>query len=146
MFISRYKESCYTYVKTLQIFNILRGVFKKRPNFLNSAPISTVQFSGCSSINNAHSETRQTEVSCQILTLGALSSRSSLSVLFGTLFKKFGLFLNTPWISVMSMIYTNKCFNIILKHNILLTFYFTIYDFRRIRANVSIIISPWMCV
>jgi hypothetical protein len=32
----------------------------------------------------------------QNLTLGALSSRSALSVLVGVLFKKFGLFLNTP--------------------------------------------------
>jgi hypothetical protein len=34
-------------------------------------------------------------VCCQNLTLGALSSRSALSVLVGALFKKFGLFLNT---------------------------------------------------
>jgi len=33
---------------------------------------------------------------CQNLTLGALRSRSALSVLVGALFKKFGLFLNTP--------------------------------------------------
>jgi hypothetical protein len=37
---------------------------------------------------------------CQNLTLGALSSRSALSVMFGALFKKFGLFLNTPRMSV----------------------------------------------
>jgi hypothetical protein len=30
------------------------------------------------------------------MTLGALSSRSALSVLVGALFKKFGLFLNAP--------------------------------------------------
>jgi hypothetical protein len=36
---------------------------------------------------------------CQNLTLGALSSRSALSVLVGALFKKFGLFLNMPRIS-----------------------------------------------
>jgi hypothetical protein len=35
-------------------------------------------------------------VCCQNLTLGALSSRSALSFLFGALFKKFVLFLNTP--------------------------------------------------
>jgi hypothetical protein len=34
-------------------------------------------------------------VCCQNLTLGALSSRSALSLLVGALFKKFGLFLNT---------------------------------------------------
>jgi hypothetical protein len=37
-------------------------------------------------------------MSCAVqnATLGALSSRSALSVLVGALFKKFGLFLNTP--------------------------------------------------
>jgi hypothetical protein len=35
--------------------------------------------------------------SCQNLTLGALSSRSALSVLVGALFEKFGLFSNTPF-------------------------------------------------
>ena len=35
-------------------------------------------------------------VCCQNLTLGAISSRSALSMLVGALFKKFGLFLNTP--------------------------------------------------
>jgi len=38
-------------------------------------------------------------VCCQNLTLGALSSRSALSVMVGVLFKKFGPFLNTPLIS-----------------------------------------------
>jgi len=37
---------------------------------------------------------------CQNLTLGVLSSRSALSVLVGTLFKKLGLFLNTPRITM----------------------------------------------
>jgi hypothetical protein len=50
------------------------------------------QFSGCSSTINDHSETGQMAVCCQNLTLGALSSRSPLSVLVGALFKKFGLF------------------------------------------------------
>jgi hypothetical protein len=35
-------------------------------------------------------------VCCQNLTLRALNSRSAVSVLVGALFKKFGLFLNTP--------------------------------------------------
>jgi hypothetical protein len=35
-------------------------------------------------------------VCCQTLTLGALFSRSVISVLTGAVFKKFGLFLNTP--------------------------------------------------
>jgi len=47
-------------------------------------------------MTNAQSEMRQMALCCQNLTLGALSSRSALSVLVGTLFKKFGLFLNTP--------------------------------------------------
>jgi len=54
------------------------------------------QFGGCSSTTNAHSEMGQMAVCCQNLALGALSSRSTLSVLVGALFKKFGLFLNTP--------------------------------------------------
>jgi hypothetical protein len=45
---------------------------------------------------NAHSETGQMAVCCQNLPLGGLSSRSTPVVLVGTLFKKFGLFLNTP--------------------------------------------------
>ena len=55
-----------------------------------------VEFSGCSSTTNAHNETGQMAVCCQNLTLGALSSRSALAMLVGALFKKFGLFLNTP--------------------------------------------------
>jgi hypothetical protein len=47
-------------------------------------------------MTNAHSETGQMAVCCQNLLLGALSSRSVPSVLAGALFKKFGLFLNTP--------------------------------------------------
>jgi hypothetical protein len=54
------------------------------------------QFSGCSSTTNHHIETGQRAVCCQNLTLGALSSRSALSVRVGALFKKFGLFLNNP--------------------------------------------------
>jgi hypothetical protein len=54
------------------------------------------QFSGCSSTTNAHNEMGQMAVCCQNLTLGALSSYSTLSLLIGALFKKFGLFLNTP--------------------------------------------------
>jgi hypothetical protein len=44
-------------------------------------------------------------VCCQNLTLGTLSSRSALSVLVGALFKKFGLFLNTPRIFMVSIFY-----------------------------------------
>jgi hypothetical protein len=56
------------------------------------------QFSGCSSTTNAYSETGQMAVCCQNLTLGALSSRSALSMLVGALFKRLGLFFNTPHI------------------------------------------------
>ena len=54
------------------------------------------QFSRCSSTTNAHSETGRMAVCSQHLALGALSSRSGLSMLVGALFKKFGLFLNKP--------------------------------------------------
>jgi len=57
------------------------------------------QFSGCSSTTNVHSETGQMAVCCQNLTLGAIRNRSAPSVLVGAIFKKFGLFLNTPRIS-----------------------------------------------
>jgi hypothetical protein len=50
-------------------------------------------------MTNAHSEAGQMADYCQNLTLGALSSRSSISVLVGALLKKFGLFLNTPCLS-----------------------------------------------
>jgi hypothetical protein len=70
-------------------------VFKKRLNFLNSAPTNKEgalrlhkQFSGCSSTTNAHSETGQMAVCCQNLSLGALSSRSAPCLLVGALFKK----------------------------------------------------------
>jgi hypothetical protein len=49
------------------------------------------QFSGCSLTTNAHSKTGQKAVGCQNMMLGALSIRSTLSLLVGMLFKKFGL-------------------------------------------------------
>jgi uncharacterized membrane protein YcfT len=49
-------------------------------------------------------------VCCQNLTLGALSSRSALSVLVGALFKKFGLFLNTPHIHTHQVIKAKECY------------------------------------
>ena len=63
-----------------------------------------VHFSVCSSTTNARSETGQMTVCCQNLTLGALSSRSALTVLVGALFKKFGLFLNTPRIKFIQQL------------------------------------------
>jgi len=59
------------------------------------------QFSGCSSTTNAHSETGQMAVCCQNLTLGAPNSCNAYSLLVGALFKKFGLFLNKPLISLL---------------------------------------------
>jgi hypothetical protein len=50
------------------------------------------QLSGCSSTNNAYSEMGQMAVCCHNLTLGAIYSRSALSLLVGALFKKFSLF------------------------------------------------------
>jgi hypothetical protein len=47
-------------------------------------------------MTNAHSEMGQMEVYCQNLMPGVLISHTTLSVLVGALFKKFGLFLNTP--------------------------------------------------
>jgi hypothetical protein len=67
-----------------------------------------VQFSECSSTTNAHGETVKTAVCCQTLTLGALSSRSALSVLVGALFKKFGHFVNTPRIANRSAALCNQ--------------------------------------
>jgi hypothetical protein len=61
-----------------------------------STACARAQFSGCSSTTNAHSETGQTAVCCQILTLGALSSRSASSLLVGAIFKSDFLILNTP--------------------------------------------------
>jgi hypothetical protein len=60
---------------------------------LRRTACARVQFNGSSSKANAHSETGQMSVCSQTLTLGALSSRSALSLLVGALFKKFGLFL-----------------------------------------------------
>jgi len=51
-------------------------------------------------------------VCCQNLTLGALSSRSALSVLVGALFKKFCLFLNTPRVCL----YINEYY--VMRHTI----------------------------
>jgi len=50
-------------------------------------------------MTNARSEMGRMAVCRQNMMLGALFSRSALSVLVGMLFKKFGLFLNTPCIS-----------------------------------------------
>jgi hypothetical protein len=57
-------------------------------------------------MTNAHSEVEQMAVCCQNLPLGALSGRSAPSVLVGTLFKKFSLFLNTGvHVSNLEMLY-----------------------------------------
>jgi hypothetical protein len=44
----------------------------------------------------------------QNLTLGALNSRSALSVLVDALFKKFSLFLNTPLIQILLKSHKNN--------------------------------------
>ena len=59
-------------------------------------------------MTNAHSKTGQMAVCCLNLMLGALSSRSMLSVLVGMLFKKFGLFLNTLCMCSCSHVVTCK--------------------------------------
>jgi len=56
-----------------------------------------------SSTTNAHSETGQMAVCYLNLKLGALSIRSTLSVLIEALFKQFGLFLNTPRIYTLKL-------------------------------------------
>jgi len=65
-------------------------------SLIRRTAFASAQFSWYSSTTNAHSETGQMAVCCQNVTLGVLSSRSVLSVLVGTLSKKFGLSLNTP--------------------------------------------------
>ena len=67
-------------------------------SLIGQTACACAQFSGCSSTTNAHSETGQMAVCCQNLTLRRTSSHSALSMLVGTLFKKFGLFLITPHI------------------------------------------------
>jgi hypothetical protein len=55
-------------------------------------------------MTNAHSETGQMAVCFQNLPLRALSSHSAPSVLVGVLFKKFGLFLNTPRMQMIMLL------------------------------------------
>jgi hypothetical protein len=64
-------------------------------SLIQQTACARAQFSRCSSMTNADSETRQMAVCCQNLPLGALSSRSALSVLVGVLIKKFSLFFWT---------------------------------------------------
>ena len=70
-------------------------------SLIRRTPCTRAQFSGCSSTTNAYRKTGQMAVCFQYLTLGALSSRSDLSVLIGALFKIFCLILNTPRIYMM---------------------------------------------
>ena len=56
-------------------------------------------------MTNAHIETGQRAVCCQNLLLGVLSSCSTPSVLVGVLFQKFGLFLNTPRIPKIDVVF-----------------------------------------
>ena len=77
-------------------------MYKKRTNFLNSAPTGT---EGALRLLSATSGKFSQEAAiwpangvfcCQYLPLGAVSSRRAPSVLVDALFKKFGLFMNTP--------------------------------------------------
>jgi hypothetical protein len=81
-------------ISSRSALSVLVGALFKKVG-LRLTTCARAQFSGCSSMTNALSETGQTAICCQNLTLGALSSRSALSVLVGAIFKKFGLFLNT---------------------------------------------------
>lgn len=59
-------------------------------------PCALAHLNGCSSPTNGQSETWLMAVCCLNLPLHALSSCSALPVPFGTLFQKFGFFLNAP--------------------------------------------------
>jgi hypothetical protein len=52
-------------------------------------------------MTDAHSKTEQMAVCCQNPTLGEVISHTMFSVLVGALFKKFGLSLNMPYITVI---------------------------------------------
>ena len=78
---------CWVFTTAFRIYTL---------SLIRRTSCARAQLSECSSTTNAHSETRQMVVCCQNLTIGALSSRSALSMLVGALFKKFGHFLNTP--------------------------------------------------
>ena len=79
------------------------GTVQYTSSLIRRTACARAQFSGCSSTTNAHSETGQMAVCCQNLTLGALSSRSPLSLLVGALFKNFGHFLNTLCMSTCTV-------------------------------------------
>jgi hypothetical protein len=73
------------------------------------------QFSGCSLTTNAHSKTGQMAVCCQNLSLNALSSRSTLSLLVGALFKKLGVW--TEWYMWISLRKRNRHMSCIWTEN-----------------------------
>jgi hypothetical protein len=78
-----------------QVFTQKRQMRRVSAKFvIRRTVFARAHFSGCSSTTNAHSETGQIAICFQNLKLGALSSRSTLYLLVGELFKKFGLFLN----------------------------------------------------
>jgi hypothetical protein len=87
--------SCFPNLKPLWKYVVSEPQIFRKMSLIRQTACACAQFSGCSSTTNAHSETGQMAVCCQNLTLGAFSNRSTLSVLVGALFKKFGLFLNT---------------------------------------------------
>jgi hypothetical protein len=85
---------------TVIIIHIVSKLLRKfrKMSLIRRTACAHAQLSGCSSTTNAYSETRQMAVCYQNLTLGAISSRSALSLLVGALFNKFGLFMDTPCI------------------------------------------------
>jgi hypothetical protein len=77
-------------------------------------------------------------VCCQNLTLGALSSRSALSMLVGALFKKFNLFLTIPLFLTLTL----KC----LCHYLLITVaspFVSTHNVRSIYSRTTIILINW---
>jgi hypothetical protein len=88
--------------------------------------------------------TGQMAICCQNLTLGALSSHSALSVLFGGLFKKFSLFLNMPYATALHLCFLCETyysiapvflfFVVLSKHSTALHLYFYFVFVKRTKA------------
>jgi len=100
--VKQLKCICKIFTKFASKFHTLTFFFKLfvTLSLIRRTACARAEFSGCSSTTNAHSETGEMAVCCQNLALGAPSSHSALSMLVGALFKKFGLFLNTPLIMI----------------------------------------------
>ena len=94
--VKQLKCLCKIFAKFAAKFHTHTLFFIFTLSLIRRTACARTHFSRCSSTTNAYSETGQIAIYCQNLTLGALSSCSALSVLFGALFKKSRLFLNTP--------------------------------------------------